>query len=45
VPSVGGLLVAAVTLTVRKARRVGFSQDADVEMPLLDDAVARYTVG
>ena len=41
--SVGGLLVAAVVLTVRKARRVGFG--AGVEIPLLEDAAAAFTVG
>ena len=43
--SVGGLLVAAVVLTVRKARRVGFGHGAGVEMPLLEDAAAGFTVG
>jgi hypothetical protein len=40
--SVGGLMVAAVVLTVRKARRVGLGQG--VEIPLLED-VAGFTVG
>jgi hypothetical protein len=42
--SVGGLLVAAVVLTVRKARRVGFGRGAGVEIPLLEDTAA-FTVG
>jgi hypothetical protein len=32
-------------LTVRKARRVGFGQGAGVEIPLLEDAAAGFTVG